>query len=508
MTNDTAPGRRPSAVQIFGIVGLVLSLILAIGILVGRGYLADQVGGVFDSIDEAVGRGTTVVAMTTGRLEERVADIDAFLADASAVAGNVSIPPALAERATSIADRFAQIRDGWVAVRARIDAALGTLAQIDRALPFVDLPTGPTEELAALDERIAEIDASLTRLRAGATTTLQGVVDGVTALRGVVSRVSEVATRLETGLAAVQDRIDRARVTVENVMWLTTAALLLLVAYIALLNVLLIRRPRRGRLAAATPSPAAAAPSPAAADAEPRSGCAEPRSGRAEASGKCADPRRGGAEPRSGCAEATCKCADPGSGRGEPGRGCAEPRGRRRALNRAPDGFGGCGLDRLVPAALDVGHLSSDVALRVAVGDVATLVVELLPAGQAQLDLGLAPRDVEAKGDDGLAFGLGAAQQLVDLAPVEQQLAGPLRVVVVPIPLLERRDVGADEPGLATLDPGIGVGDIGLARTDRLDLRAGQHEPRLERLVDRELVAGFSVEGDGGVVAHGMAPVG
>jgi hypothetical protein len=228
-------------------VGLVFCLILALGILWGRGWLADQVDGVFDSIDQSVGRGTTIVAQTTGRLEERVADIDVLLTDLAQVTGIAAVPQAVADRAASIAERFAQIRDGWVAFRARIDAALETLAHLDRALPFIDLPTGPTEELAALDQRIEEIGASVDRLRAGAATTVQGVVDGATALRGVVGGVADVAGRLETGLAAVQDRVDRARSTIETVMWLTTAILLLLVAYIALLNVLIIRQSGRDR---------------------------------------------------------------------------------------------------------------------------------------------------------------------------------------------------------------------------------------------------------------------
>ena len=116
-----------------------------------------------------------------------MADIDALLAEVSSIAGNVSVPPSLAERASTIADRFSQIRDGWVAVRARIDAALETLAQLDRALPFVDLPTGPTEELAALDQRVAEIEANVARLRSGVSTTVQAIADGATGLRGVVN---------------------------------------------------------------------------------------------------------------------------------------------------------------------------------------------------------------------------------------------------------------------------------------------------------------------------------
>ena len=40
----------------------------------------------------------------------------------------------------------------------------------------------------------------------------------------------------------------------------------------------------------------------------------------------------------------------------------------------------------------------------------------------------------------------------------------------------------------------------------RLDLGAGQDDAGLEGLVDREVVAGSAVEGDGRLVAHGMAP--
>ena len=49
---------------------------------------------------------------------------------------------------------------------------------------------------------------------------------------------------------------------------------------------------------------------------------------------------------------------------------------------------------------------------------------------------------------------------------------------------------------LAPLDPGIGVGEVHLSAPDRLDLGSGQGDPRLERLVDRELVAGAAVDGD------------
>src|SRR4029453_12457907 len=58
-------------------------------------------------------------------------------------------------------------------------------------------------------------------------------------------------------------------------------------------------------------------------------------------------------------------------------------------------------------------------------------------------------------------------------------------------------------PRLAALRARVVIGQVDLVRPDRLDLRAGQHDPGLERLVDRELVAGLSIYGDGDVVCHG-----
>ena len=243
--DEPRPGRRSSVVRVFAWIGLGLSVLLAIGILFGRTWIAGYVDDVFATVDGTVANGSTVVALTTGRLEERVADLDALVTDLGTTAATVTVPPAIAQRATGIADRFGQIRDGWVAVRARIDAALATLAQIDRALPFVDLPPGPTEQLAALDQRIADIDANISALRTGATARVGDILSGATALRGAVDRVTEVGTRIEEGLAAVEDRLDRAHDTIDTLMWLTTALLLLLVGYVALLNVLLIRGYRR-----------------------------------------------------------------------------------------------------------------------------------------------------------------------------------------------------------------------------------------------------------------------
>src|SRR4029453_10202562 len=99
-----------------------------------------------------------------------------------------------------------------------------------------------------------------------------------------------------------------------------------------------------------------------------------------------------------------------------------------------------------------------DVSARVALGDVTTTIVELLAARQGELDLGPpATRDVQPERADRLPPGLGRAEQLVELGWMEQQLARPLRLVVVAVALLERRDVRADQPRLPVLDPGVRI---------------------------------------------------
>src|SRR5207237_3894227 len=120
--------------------------------------------------------------------------------------------------------------------------------------------------------------------------------------------------------------------------------------------------------------------------------------------------------------------------------------------------------DTLVPpasaftsASPSVGELARNLTTSIALGDIAPLVVELFAASQAELDLCPATlTDVEAERDDRLALLLRPPEELVDLGSMEEELARPLRLVVVAVALLERRDVGADEPRLALLDPAEG----------------------------------------------------
>lgn len=233
--------------QVVGIVGIIVSGLLAIGILFASGWITDQVDEVFSSVDGVVETGSTVVNVASGRLQERAVDLDAFVAAAAAAAGSATIPPELAARATSIADRYQEIRDGYVAVRARLESAFETMAQISRFAPGLGLPTEPPAELAALDERIVEIDRNVTRLRADVGGTVDQLVQTVTTMRSAADRVADVTDRVQARIDDVQARLDRANETLDGYVRIVTIVLLLLVAYIAALNLFIVLLARRAR---------------------------------------------------------------------------------------------------------------------------------------------------------------------------------------------------------------------------------------------------------------------
>src|ERR1019366_6262612 len=71
-----------------------------------------------------------------------------------------------------------------------------------------------------------------------------------------------------------------------------------------------------------------------------------------------------------------------------------------------------------------------------------------------------------------------------DLARVQQQAAGPARLMGEGARLLERRDVHLLEPSRPALDGHVRVGDVDLARAHRLALAAHERDARLVALVD------------------------
>jgi hypothetical protein len=239
--------------RVVALVGLVVCAVLVIGILGARAWVDERVDGTFGTVDDAMDRATVVVNVAAGRIEERAADIDTFLDDTSSLGTGANLPPALVERASAIATRFGEIRDQLANVRARIDSTLQAIQNVGRFLPFVEVPSGPADALAAFDERVASIDAAVSDLRSGVGTTVERARNAATAVRGAVDGIRRVTDRIQGGLDEVRAKAIAANQAIDGYVWLVTIILLVLVGYIALLNVLVLLLTRRPKAAAQPP---------------------------------------------------------------------------------------------------------------------------------------------------------------------------------------------------------------------------------------------------------------
>jgi hypothetical protein len=155
----------------------------------------------------------------------------------------------------------------------------------------------------------------------------------------------------------------------------------------------------------------------------------------------------------------------------------------------------GPGAGGAAPAAR-AGHLALELALL----DRPALVADVLAARQRDLDLRARPLEVHAGRDQGQPLLLGLADQPLDLALVHEELARPLRLVVLPLRGRVGRDVHVVQPHLTVLDRGVAVLEHRLAAAQGLDLGAGEHEAALPLVEQVVAVGRLAVGGD---VGHG-----
>ncbi len=89
-------------------------------------------------------------------------------------------------------------------------------------------------------------------------------------------------------------------------------------------------------------------------------------------------------------------------------------------------------------------------------------------------------------------------KQFADLRFVQEQFARRFGNVILEIAVRVFVNVGVVKPGLVLVHAREGVGDLPLARAQRLDLRAVQHDARLEGFEDVVIAPGFVVGHDVG----------
>ena len=100
-----------------------------------------------------------------------------------------------------------------------------------------------------------------------------------------------------------------------------------------------------------------------------------------------------------------------------------------------------------------------------------------------------------------LRFGGQATR--IDLAAVEQQLAGPLGFMVEAVAVAEFGNVGIDQPYLAAPDLGIAFRNRPFPETKAFHFRTGQGDPGFEGVIDMIVKTRAAVLGDGLLLVEG-----
>jgi hypothetical protein len=236
--------------QVAAIVGIVVSLALIVGVLLGRGWLVGKVDDVAGTIDSGLAKGVPLIDNASAKISEVSGRVGAVEDAANALAANPNPAPGLSEalqaQMTPISDRYLALRTSYTTVRTTVGSALDRLNTLDQMLPWFSIPQGPGDALQALDTRFQSIDATVTSLL---ETPGSGAVNAIAA--AIATKAGDVQARLDTATAALDDantRLAALRVNVQTkadqvktIITLVSLALILGLLYSAFLHWVLFR---------------------------------------------------------------------------------------------------------------------------------------------------------------------------------------------------------------------------------------------------------------------------
>lgn len=249
-------GRRATGIigQVAGIVGIIVSIALIVGVLFLRGWSTDTVTEVAANVDAGIARVDPLLetaGSTVDQVAERVGDV-AAAADAVALDPNAT-PAALQgvlDRLAGVSEKYTELRTGYAGAREQIVSVLDRLALVDRLVPGFDIPEGPVDALTALDEKARALDAQIMQL-IDAGLAVQAVNKAAAAIADKAHQVEAGLDTIATGIDEVGVRLDQLRTeissiagTINTVITLLCVALILLLAYMALLHWVLFRSSR------------------------------------------------------------------------------------------------------------------------------------------------------------------------------------------------------------------------------------------------------------------------
>lgn len=239
--------------QTAGAVGIVVSLVLVVVVILGRGWAIDRVDAVGLRIDNGLAKGVPLLDTASQKVSNVAGRVGVVVDALEAEAANPGPIPALLQnlvtKANDVSERYLELRATYTDARAKLAGVLDTLRTLDRLVPGIDIPDAPVDALTSLDEKLLELDGTVMSV-IGA---LPDVGDGQ-----AIAALAEQAARLETALTTVTAGLDEAEAkltalraevaetadTIRTVITIATIVLVLAFLYSALLHWVLYRSGR------------------------------------------------------------------------------------------------------------------------------------------------------------------------------------------------------------------------------------------------------------------------
>ena len=256
-----APSRRNRrlgmAAQVAGVVGIVVCLLLAAGVLMGRGWATDTVSTVTTNIDSKLAQAVPLLDTASTKVSEvagRVGAVaDAATALAAAPAPGGELLQGLMGAVTNVSDRYLELRATYGSLKESVTGALEGLQTLSRLVPGFSVPQGPVDALAKLDAAVTEMDAKITGLTDAIPES--GPIDMVAT--AIATKVGEVEAKLQTLVGTIDDaqaRLAEVRTelasttdTINAAISIGSLVLVLLLVWVAVLHWVLFRTGRRMR---------------------------------------------------------------------------------------------------------------------------------------------------------------------------------------------------------------------------------------------------------------------
>ncbi len=267
-----ASGPPPALFVGLGIFGLVVCLVIVAATWYARGVAVTQTDLLYGTVDSAIASGVTI----TGSVVDRASKAEQAAAAVQAAAANprsfIANLPAVEALRTQLVDginsKLAPVREAYAGVKAKVTTAIEAANRVGNLLPGVSVPDIPTDLLASIDQKLTDINASVTTITQPAAPGTDPQVQAGVVAKAAATLESAFAN-LGQALTSFQDRLTSLRGSAsdfrDRIVGLTNVAavgLTLLFGYFLLLHAGLIwfglrpYRRLRHEAAAASAAPA------------------------------------------------------------------------------------------------------------------------------------------------------------------------------------------------------------------------------------------------------------